>query len=258
MSAFTITLHLTKGPPFDLSRRDGHIDLWFKRGSHEFVVSGVDAVNHGSAWKSIWCKANNMLSELSFHREFSSELDPSRYSWKTATAEGERSGVVACDGAMASVRHCLGPQSPLGHIPSMDYWRKAELVRDDFEKFRYFFLAAENATSILLGRAPLRGEGEGKWFCEGVAMAFGDDAQTLVAEANLHTKPGYGTLKEVAEELLYADRRCRLMHSKEWTREGKPQTKLTPFDREALEHVRAALPVVRLVAKRLIAAALMK
>ena len=258
MSTFIITLYLTNESPDDFGGVDGYLDLSLKRGSRELVVSGVDAANHGSARESVWCKANNLLSELSFRHEFSSELDPSHYSWKTASNEGEQSGVVMCDGAMASVRHYLGSPSLLGHIPSMDYWRKAELARDDFEKFRYYFLASENAASILLGRAPLGGEKERNWFCEGVKAAFGREAQTLVAEANRHTKSGCRTLDDVAGKLLYADTRCRLMHSKEPTPGGKLQTKLAPFDREALEQIRAALPVVRLVAKRLIEAALTK
>ncbi len=260
METYTIELALTCKFPFeDFDDRTEGFALSLKKGSPTLIITGVEATCPDAAREAVWSVANRLLSEMSFHRRFSTEIKTASCSWRTATSDGEMSGLGVCDGLKASSHHDICPASPSqGHIAAMDYWRKAELAKDDIEKFRYHFLAAENAASILLGRVPKRGEPEKDWFCEGVRCAFGPNAQTLVSEANRHTNRGFQTLDDVASQLLYTETRCRLMHAKEWTPTGTRQTKLPPFDRDALQQVRSALPVVRLAADRLIRAAMTK
>jgi len=262
VDTYTIELSLTsKFPCEDFDGTTNGFGVTLRKGSATLVITGVEATSPDAAREEVWVVANRLLSEMSFYRRFNSEIDPAHYLWRTTTSQGEMAGLGICDGVQCSAHHDIFPASARqGHIAAMDYWRKAELARDDLEKFRYHFLAAENAVSILLGRAPRQGksgkETEKEWFCEGVRRAFGADSETLVTEANRHTGRRFQHLNEVVEQFLYTEERCGLMHSKEWTPAGRRQTKLPPFDHEALQQVRSALPVVRLVAKRLINAAI--
>jgi hypothetical protein len=133
------------------------------------------------------------------------------------------------------------------HISAMSYFRRAGVSTDVFESLRNYFLAAENASSIIAPEVAEKARSDKATLLEGIKRAYGVNDASLIESVRGVAPPEttVSTLDDAAGE-LYRRYRCALNHAKEC------RDKLIPFSREDELVVGAAVPVMMGVARKLI------
>jgi hypothetical protein len=132
------------------------------------------------------------------------------------------------------------------------YYRRAHLAFDPFDKFRNFYLAAENIADRIrikkeLDKKDVGNPYEQKLLELALRVLFGDAPQPLSQIAK--TLPDFDNALETipaVAKVLFKGYRCQLNHSK------ASESKRIPFNPQDEKEVKNALPVIEFLAKSLL------
>jgi hypothetical protein len=127
------------------------------------------------------------------------------------------------------------------------YYRRGLNAADPFDRFRNFYLVAENIADKVANRVSQR-QREGEALRTALRECFKSDINRLermVREVS-NLQPGQDVYAETAR-LLYKGVRCELNHSK------ASQSKKIPYDADDEREVQAVLPLMKFVAKAMLA-----
>jgi len=127
------------------------------------------------------------------------------------------------------------------------YYRRGKLSSDPFDRFRNFYLVAENIADRIRIFKSLVTMKEQALLQIALEELFGDDSTPLgnVAKHIPGFNLGSAVISEVSK-LLYKGHRCQLNHSKSL------EEKKIPFDLKDEEEVNLALPLIDFVARSLL------
>lgn len=138
---------------------------------------------------------------------------------------------------------------PFQYCEAMSYFRKAQLSADSFDKFRNYYLAAENASSIICKQLNIHPRGDENLFITALRHTYRTDESGLLEMARKIGIKSVTNLQELGN-VLYRNYRCALNHSKDRC------PKKLPFNSDDERDVRRITPLMHNVAEKMIAFAL--
>jgi hypothetical protein len=211
--------------------------------------------------------ANTFLDQLAFHTGEANQIDETYVDAEWIDEGGVCRGAQTRSPQKVEVVDHLGRpiqaldttrnigEVRLSGSQAASYFRRAKLATDPFDKFRNFYLAAENiadkirvAKTISKGSLKKAGDGyEGGLLLLALEECFAPKSEDLqrLAEAVAGFDRSAPLLSEAAR-LLYKGFRCQLNHSK------ASEQKRVPFDSTDEGEVRQVLPLIELVARSLL------
>jgi len=248
------------------------------KGSTRVTVSSVGKETDEDAVEEATRVANVILDQLSWQYDLALQLDAQTWSLERVQSSGEKTVtvkprpatvVVRTQGPVVEIRDADGSvlqRHEPGQLGTLDvlcseaaaYYRRAHLCDHPFDRFRYLYLAAENVAEKILTRSGFDDKSLTKHYNErsrdrsrlrlALDKSFGDDLGALRhrARALAITEVKGSNLTAAVAATLYDAFRCELFHSK------ASKTKKLPFNRRDEAQVQGAIPLMELVAKRLI------
>jgi len=268
---------LTKPSPLEANSEINGIKLAVSRGSAQLVAELVEACNETDAQQKALTAANLFLDTLCWKYKTTLAVDPSSRYVESPT--GRKRGYVNLQGSISGTSHLTGVltvvrKDSFGNIievrdsskPSRielkpseagSYYRHADSSHHPFEKFREFYRAAENIASKipalkgLSDKEVMQLSESGRSYEEGLLKlaldeCFGSNALSLKKAAK--NLPEFDESQEVIPQvakILYWYR-CQVDHSKAL------RHKKIPYDPQDEKEVKAALPLMKFVARSLL------
>jgi len=222
---------------------------------------------YGTAVNAARRAANTFLDQLAFETGEANQIDETYVDAQWIDERGVRRGAQTRSPQKVEVVDRLGRpvqaldtsrnvgELRLSGSQAASYFRRAKLATDPFDKFRNFYLAAENiadkirvAKGISKGSLKKATDGyEGGLLLLALKECFVPKSEDL--ERLAEAVPGFdrsAPLLNEAARLLYRGFRCQLNHSKAF------EAKRVPFDSMDESEVREVLPLIELVANSLL------
>lgn len=262
-----VELHVDKKSPKEVSSTIDGLRVSIASGSAAVVVHDVVAEDDAQAESIARVAANKFLDILAVNHGYFAILKEDSLCFNVPKAgQSEVSRRIVIRERATLVETCelrklaadgtvLYDSAKPGHVEAahmnaMSYYRKAGVSTDVFESLRNYFLAAENASSIIAPEVAKRKGSDRATFIEGVKRAYGESDVSLIESVRRISsiETAMSTLEDAANE-LYRRYRCALNHSKQGS------NRLTPFSPANELAVSSAIPVMMEVARRLIRAA---
>lgn len=266
--------NLTKPSPLEANSQINGINLAVSRGSTQLTIENIDASRKAEAQQKALAAANLFLDTLSWKYGATFAIDRAAQRVEHARPTGQKQASITVGDGPINVSETVirvmkdssgnilevSDSSKLGRInvkPSdaAKYYRHAHLTDDPFNRFHDLYLAAENIASKIQGLKGLSRSGlkqlseSGQSYEEGLLRlaldeCFGSSQQSLKQTArNVSELDDAQEVTLQVAKILYTGYRCRLNHSKAW------QDKKIPFNPEDEKEVKAALPLMEVVAK---------
>jgi hypothetical protein len=261
-----VELHVDKKSPKEVSSTIDGLRVSIALGSAAVIVHDVVAENDTCAENTARASANKFLDMLAVSYGYFATLKETSLCFNMPQAgPGEVSKRVVIREHITAVETLdikklaadgtvLYDSARPGHVEamhhdSMSYFRKGGASADAFESLKNYFLAAENAASVVAPEVAKRRHDRAT-FIEGVKRGYGQDCGSLIESVRRISDPGttVSTLEDATNE-LYTRYRCALNHARQ------DANKLNPFSPEDERVVCSAIPVMMEIARRLIIAA---
>jgi len=230
---------------------------------NSLAVEGVNIEDLKNALEKAEQVANNFLNYLSWKYNEDYRIKRDGYRSETTNEDGEKQVLVHVSNTVTVIQESLKIErkdesgeiisvsysNKLGKLVVNDseassYFRSARLSSDPFDKFRNFYLVAENISDQIRIKSGLASMYEQPMLELGLSECFGTDIKPLenIAHNVSAINPSNDTVQEVAT-YFYKSHRCQLNHSKAL------QDKKIPFNPEDEKQVKEALPLMEFVAK---------
>jgi len=209
------------------------------------VVSAEDAV---AIAKGI---ADKFLNKLSWKHNFATEI---KKGWSVEYIEPDsakkRIKVMVCCDTCRTIRTEKSYKIKIteASFDAESYFRRGALSKDCFEKFRNFYLVAENISSFICQKKNVGEIKEQPMLELGLQECVQNkllDLENQAKELGIVVKQSE-IIQDVAS-YLYKENRCCLNHAKEG------EKKKVPFNLKDEESVKKALPLMECVAKSFLA-----
>jgi len=264
---------LTKPSPLEANSEINGVGVSISKGSKQLIVENIAAYDETDARQKVLTVANLFLDTLCWKCDatFAIDLAAQRVEHTSPTGQKQVSNTVLesirvtehvilvkkdSSGNIIEVRDSSRPgRIEVKPSDAAKYYRHAHLTDDPFNRFHDLYLAAENIASKIQGLKGLSKSGvkqlseSGESGEEGLLKlaldeCFGSNLQALKQTAG--KLPEFDEAQPVIPQvakILFKGYRCQLNHSKAL------EDKKIPFDPQNEKEVRAALPLMELVAK---------
>lgn len=263
---WNISLTLDRASPVEADSKFGDVTVGVKLETRELSVLGIQAADKNEAIAKAEELANPFLDTLSWKHDVDLAIDPTalraeeigpdgrkhaHLQGKETISVSERVLIVLKDatGNVVEVRDSAKPgRIGVKRSEAAAYYRRARLSSDPFDRFRNFYLVAENvADRIRANKKVSRKLYEQKLLKLALGECFRSDRTPLhkVASSVAEYHDQGNIIAEVAR-LLYKGYRCQLNHAK------ASQNKKVPFDPENEQQVKAVLPLMEFIARSLL------
>jgi len=264
---WNVSLGLKVASPVEANGKVDEVQVKVTHGSKRIEVTNIAACLIQDAKKTAVKACNAFLDDLSAKGHADLELDKSaeiaaeelepsghikRFIRGLEEAIGLKERVIVVKKDVSGKEIARYDSFELGTITvrpndAKSYYRKARTAADEFEKFRYFYLVAENISDkirMLNGFGRLN---ERHLLKLGLQTCFKSNPSSLLNVAR--SVPEFITKSDPLDavvELLYEGNRCQLNHAK------ASNKKKVPFNPQDIETVRNVLPLAEFVAKSLL------
>lgn len=265
MSAWAIQFKLNRASYLEAHREKDGIRASVQIGSDALRVDNIPATSECAARDLAEPLANELLDTLAHRYDEPLEIVP--LPWRSehaaesgATVVGQHLGNTVSSRGSLSLKK-IDAQGNVVQVYDSDrpgrievkpsqaapYYRRASLSADPFDKFRNFFLVAENvADQIRLSRHQGKLK-ERASLAQALRVVFNQNSGSLLQAAQ--AVPDFVAAADLFDDvagLLYEGHRCQINHAK------AQQSKKVPFNPHDEETVRGALPLIQFVARSLL------
>lgn len=268
-----VYFNLNKPSQLEANTEINSVKAQVSQGSDQLVVEFVEACDEADAQQKALTVANRFLDALCWRFGTTLAIDTATRCVERISPTGQKQVSITVSDSITVGEHIkLVKKDSTGNIlevydsskpgkidvkPSeaASYFRHAHLTDDPFDRFHNLYLAAENVASKIqvakeLSKNAVKQLSEsGASYEEGLLRlalgeCFGSETQSLKQSAK--NLPDFDNAQETIPQvakILYNGYRCQLNHSK------AAENKKIPFNPEDEKEVKAALPLMELVAK---------
>jgi hypothetical protein len=225
-------------------------DVIVDKGYSTVTVRDVHAESSDDAANKARPKADAFLNELCLQHEinleigngwtvmlqdFSTTRHIKKYTIKTTLKGGHRKRIPR---VLKEVK--------VRTSDAKNYYRKAAISQDTFDKFRNLYLVIENIASKIAAAKRKDKCGDSQLIELGLRECFSSNIQLLEDYGHIRELIGKGDTIKLVAAFLHKGNRCQLNHSK------AIEDKKIPFNPEDESEVQSVLPLTKFIAKSLI------
>lgn len=275
---WTVYFTLNRPSPLEVYSEISGLKVEVKENSSQVVIGNVDASDVDEAQKEALAAANQLLNALSWKHDTTLEIKPETYSAEHVSPSGKKETIVKpapvtvvtgvgrltvvrkdASGNIIEVRDSQKP-GRINTKPSdaAAYYRRAHLTSDPFDSFRNLYLTAENvADRIRINKALSKQQLKKMYGLPSYEQSllrmtldecFAKTKQSRIkATSKAYTLDTKKPVIPQVAEILFEGYRCQLNHAKAL------EDKKIPFNLQDEKAVKTALPLMKLVAKSLLA-----
>ena len=246
MELFIVEFNLKNRSPVTVENGDVIVD----KGYSTVTVRDVYADSSDNAANKARPNADAFLNELCFQHEINLEVGNGwtvmlqdfpatrhikKYTIKTTLKGGYRKRVPR---VLKEVK--------IRTSDAKNYYRKAAISQDTFDKFRNLYLVIENVASKIAAAKNKDGYRDSQLIELALRECFSSNAHLLEDYGHIRGLGGNGDTIKLVAAFLHKGNRCQLNHSK------AIEDKKIPFNPEDESEVQSVLPLTKFIAKSLI------